>query len=485
MKVKPQNLLLIMTDGHDPRYMGASGHSLVRTPSIDRLARRGTRFANAYTPCPICVPARAGFATGRPVHETGYWDNAFAYDGRVRGWAQDLQQAGRRIESIGKLHYRRHEDPLGFDRQHEPMHTPDGIGMVWGAIRDPFPDLDPPFRSIEKVGPGVSNYNLYDRRIANRACDWLGARAKEPEAGPWMLYVGFVAPHFPLIVPREYLDLYPIADIPFPKRYAEPGTGHHPWVEAQDAAIGQDKFFDGDEARLRAVAAYFGLLSFVDAQIGLVLDALAELGLEGETRVIYTSDHGDSIGARGLWGKSVFYEESAKVPMIVAGPDVPADAVCNTPVNLTDCYATILDGLGVMAEKDDPGRDSLSLFGLATAPDDPDRPVLSQYHAVGSPSAGYMLRKGRYKYHHYVGYPPELFDLETDPEELNDLAADPGHADVLAAYEALLRARLDPETVDRQAKADQAALIERHGGREKAKLVGAPGATPVPGYEGA
>ena len=97
-----------------------------------------------------------------------------------------------------------------------------------------------------------------------------------------MLYVGFVAPHFPLIVPREYLDLYPIADIPFPKRYAEPGTGHHPWVEAQDAAIGQDKFFDGDEARLRAVAAYFGLLSFVDAQIGLVLDALAELGLEGE-----------------------------------------------------------------------------------------------------------------------------------------------------------------------------------------------------------
>ena len=182
----------------------------------------------------------------------------------------------------------------------------------------------------------------------------------------------------------------------------------------------------------------------------------------------------------------MFYEESAKVPMIVAGPDVPADAVCNTPVNLTgllcdDPRRSRCHG----GKKDDPGRDSLSLFGLATAPDDPDRPVLSQYHAFGSPSAGYMLRKGRYKYHHYVGYPPELFDLETDPEELNDLAADPGHADVLAAYEALLRGRLDPETVDRQAKADQAALIERHGGREKAKLVGAPGATPVPGYEGA
>ena len=480
--MKPRNLLLIMTDGHDPRYMGASGHPLVRTPAIDRLAERGTRFAHAYTPCPICVPARAGFATGRHVHETGYWDNAFAYDGRVSGWAQALQQAGRRVESIGKLHYRHQDDPLGFDRQHEPMHIVDGTGMVWGAIRDPFPELDPPFRSIREVGAGVSKYNLYDRRIASTACEWLGERAGEADAGPWMLYVGFVAPHFPLVVPPEYLDLYPLADIPAPKRYRDPGAGHHPWVAAQDAFIGQDKFFERDEARLRAIAAYFGLLSFVDAQIGLVLDGLAELGLEGETRVIYTSDHGDSIGARGLWGKSVFYEESVKIPMILAGPDVPAGEVCNTPVNLVDCHATILEALGVEAKDEEPERDSRSLFGFAGAPEEAARPILSQYHAFGSPSAGYMLRKGRYKYHHYMGYPPELFDLEADPEELNDLAADPGHADVLAAYEALLCARLDPDAVDRRAKADQQALIERHGGREKAKLVGAPGATPVPGY---
>ncbi len=480
--MKPQNLLLIMTDGHDPRYMGASGHPLVRTPGIDRLAERGTRFTNAYTPCPLCVPARASFATGRHVHETGYWDNAFAYDGRVRGWAHLLQQAGRRIESIGKLHYRHQDDPLGFDRQHEPMHIADGTGMVWGVIRDPFPELTPPFRSIRKVGPGVSNYNLYDRRIANMACEWLSARARETEGGPWMLYVGFVAPHFPLVVPRKYLDLYPVADIPLPKRYPDPRTGHHPWVEAQDAFIGQDKFFDSNEARLRAIAAYFGLLSFIDTQVGLVLDALAELGLDRETRVIYTSDHGDSIGARGLWGKSVFYEESVNIPMILAGPDVPAGEVCNTPVNLTDCYATILDGLGVEAKDNKAERDSRSLFGLAAIPNDADRPILSQYHAFGSPSAGYMLRKGRYKYHHYVGYPPELFDLEADPEELDDLAVDPGHSDVLEEYEALLRAWLDPDAVDRRAKADQEALIERHGGREKAKLVGAPGATPVPGY---
>lgn len=480
--MKPRNLLLIMTDGHDPRYMGASGHPLLQTPAIDRLARHGTRFINAYTPSPLCVPARACFATGRHVHETGYWDNALAYDGRVPGWAQHLQSAGRRVESIGKLHYRRADDPLGFDRQHEPMHIVDGVGMVWGSIRDPFPDLDPPFRSIRKIGPGVSNYNLYDRRIGNAACEWLGERAREAADDPWMLYVGFVAPHFPLVVPHAYLDLYPADTIPPPKRYPDLGQGHHPWVAAQDTFIGQDRFFDDDATRRRAIAAYFGLISFVDAQIGLVLDALEELGLARDTCVIYTSDHGDSIGARGLWGKSVFYEESAKIPMIVAGPDVPVGAVCNTPVNLTDCHATILHGLGVGDETDEPERDSLSLFATATMRDDLDRMILSQYHAFGSPSAGFMLRKGRYKFHHYVGFPPELFDLETDPEELHDLAGDPAYGGVLAEYEAMLRARLDPDAVDRQARADQAALIARHGGREAASRIGAPGATPVPGY---
>ena len=238
---------------------------------------------------------------------------------------------------------------------------------------------------------------------------------------------------------------------------------------------------------MRGLAAYFGLVSFIDAQIGMVLDALEELGLKDDTRIIYTSDHGDSIGARGLWGKSVFYEESVKIPMILAGPDVVAPggtngAICETPVNLTDCYATILDGLGVSVVGDAAHPDSRSLFEIAQAPVDSDREILSQYHAFGSPSAGYMLRKGRYKYHHYVGFPPELFDLENDPEELRDLAADPAYASVLAEYETLLRARLDPELVDRRAKADQDALIKRHGGREKAKFVGAPGATPVPGY---
>ena len=125
------NLLVIMSDEHDPRYMGVSGDALIRTPHLDRLAGRGVRFTDAVTPSPICVPARASFATGAYAHDIGYWDNALAYDGGVKGWGHALQEAGIRVDSIGKLHYRSSEDEAGFDREHLPMHIYNGHGMVW------------------------------------------------------------------------------------------------------------------------------------------------------------------------------------------------------------------------------------------------------------------------------------------------------------------------------------------------------------------
>ena len=470
-----------MSDEHDPRHMGAAGSPVVQTPSLDRLADRGTRFSNAYTPSSICVPARASFATGRYVYDIGYWDNAMGYEGRVPSWGHRLQEAGIRVDAIGKLHYRKEEDSLGFDHQIDTMHLFDGVGQVWGSVRDPLPDSLAP-KMFQKIGAGVSNYNIYDRNCANAACEWLKQRSNEQNMDqPWMLYVGFVAPHFPLIVPREYLDRYSAECVPARKLHPRDGHKHHPWIEAQERFMSQEDLFENEDQRNLAVRAYFGLCSYLDSQIGLILDALEDYGLAEETRVIYTSDHGDNLGARGLWGKSNLYEESTKVPMIVAGPQVPAGHICQTPVSLVDCYPTILQGLGVsLAEENQtvPGR---SLYKILSAPDDHERAILSEYHAVGSVSAAYMLRKGRFKYHYYVGFPPELFDLENDPEETVDLANDSSYETVLKDMEHELRKILDPEKVDAQAKADQAALVDRFGGRDNALKTGAKGATPVPG----
>lgn len=479
--MQAKNLILVMSDEHDPRLAGHEGHSLVKTPNLDRLAARGTRFESAYTPCPICVPARASFATGRYVHELRKWDNAMGYEGAVRGWTHSLQDAGIRVDSIGKLHYRKQEDPLGFDHQYEPMHIMDGIGMVWGSIRHPFPDLPERWSMFKKIGPGVSNYNLYDRRIANTACQWLMDRDGEgSDAEPWVLYVGFVAPHFPLVVPKQYYDLYPLDDLTLPKLLPRDGHAHHPWIRAQEAFMAQDDLFQDDEQRLMGIAAYYGLCTFVDAQIGMILDLLDQTGQADSTRVIYTSDHGDNLGARGLWGKSNLYEECVRAPMIVAGPDVPAGVVKKTPANLLDLASTVLDGAGLA--DDDPALRGRSLYKLIDEADDPERVMFSEYHAIGADGGAFMVRRGRYKFHYYVGYAPELFDLENDPAEAHDLAGDPDHAAVVAEMEAELRRIVDPEVADRQAREDQAALIATFGGRERALAVGTPGATPVPGH---
>ena len=238
-----------------------------------------------------------------------------------------------------------------------------------------------------------------------------------------------------------------------------------------------DATFESDEKRRLAVACYFGLITFLDTHVGRILAALERVGMSGDTRVVYSTDHGDNLGTRGLWNKDVLYRESTGIPLIMAGPGI-ATGVCRTNVGLVDLYPTFLEATGVPleAERALPGR---SLFVVAAEPDDAGRIGFSEYHAVGAESGAYMVTRGRWKYHHYVGYPSELFDLEADPEELHDLAGDPAYASVVAELESALRAMLDPEAIDRRAKDDQNALVASHGGREAALGKGYPGETPT------
>ena len=475
--MQAQNLLFILSDEHNPYALGCAGHPFVKTPNIDRLAARGTRFSSAYCNSPICVPARASLATGQYVHNIGYWDNAIAYDGRVEGWGHVLQRTGHQVESIGKLHYRNEDDPTGFDRQINPAHIAGGIGQVWGSLREPPPQTpDKAAKMLLPIGAGFSSYNAYDQRNAELACNWLQDTANTAHDKPWVLFVGLVAPHFPLTVPQEFLDLYPPQAMPEPRLHPRSGYQRHPWVEQFHRCQPVDDSLD-EAARKLATASYYGLCSYLDFQVGRILDVLEQNGLDQSTRVIYSSDHGDNLGSRGLWGKCTLYEESAGIPMIIAGADVPQGKTITTPVSLVDCYPTILQGVGeTLPNSDLPGR---SLFELASQADDPERIAFCEYHAVGSASAAFMLRKGRYKYNYYVGHEPELFDLQHDPGETYNIAAT--QLDMAKRYEALLRNLLDPETTDKQAKADQAALIEGFGGREQALSIGTQGATPVPG----
>ena len=474
----PKNLLVIMSDEHNPKVMGAAGHALAQTPNLDRFATRGVRFTSAYTASPICVPARAAFATGKYQYQIGYWDNADAYDGAVPSWHHLLRARGHRVVSIGKLHFRGLPgDDHGFSEELLPMHVVEGLGDVKGLVRSAIPRRKGYGKLAEMAGPGETPYTRYDRDIAARAQVWLHEDARHCDR-PWALFVSFVCPHFPLVAPPEFYYRYLQGRIPLPKLYVE-RPRHHPYLQDYDGCVAYDLGFGGDHAKVRrAIAGYLGLVSFMDDNVGKVLRALTDAGLEGDTRVVYTSDHGDNLGARGLWGKSTMYEESAGVPLILAGPDIPAGARCATPTSHVDLFPFFLESTGVPMPRD--GYLGVSPLALA-AGEHPDHAVLSEYHAIGSTGGITMLRQQQWKYVHFASYPPQLFDLENDPEELADRSADPACRATLARLEAELRRFCDPAEVDVRAKRRQAVLLARAGGREAALARGDLNYTPAPG----
>ncbi len=479
--MQPTNLIVIMSDEHNPKIMGCNGHPIVKTPNIDALAAAGTSFTSAYTTCPVCVPARAAFAAGKYVHQIGYWDNADAYEGAIPSWHHRLRDRGHRVVSIGKLHFRGLAgDDHGFSEEIIPMNIIEGKGDLMGLVRNDLPERGLAWKIAKLAGPGETSYTFYDREIATKAQIWLREEAPKYRDKPWVLFVSFVCPHFPLVAPAEFYYQYPVDEMPLPKQYGKNERPAHPYLRDYSESFCYDKFFDPGKLK-KAIAAYYGLCTFLDDNIGKVLRTLDATGLTENTRVLYTSDHGDNLGARGLWGKSTMYEEVAGVPLIIKGPDIPRGVKISEPANHVDTYPFIMECAGASTPDvydDHPGH---SLFKLAAGAM-PERNVLTEYHGMGSTTGAFMIRHGKYKYVHFVAYPPQLFDLAADPEELRDLAEDPAYAKAVEECRARLMKICDPAEVDARAKRRQAELLAENGGREAVIKRGDLGFTPPPGY---
>ncbi|MBT3483119.1 MAG: sulfatase-like hydrolase/transferase, partial [Opitutales bacterium] len=219
-----------------------------------------------------------------------------------------------------------------------------------------------------------------------------------------------------------------------------------------------------------------------DDRVGEVLEALDRNGFSDNTRVIYTSDHGESLGQRGLYGKFTMLEDSAAIPLIISGPEIPSNQVIKAPVSLVDFHPTLIEMVTGENSSQESRVDGKSINPLFTS-EASERSVISEYHAVASNNAWYMVRKGTYKLIYYVGNdsPIQLYDIDNDPMEERDLANDPASANTRAMMEAELRSYLDPEETNKRAKADQAKLIASYGGREAVLGQGTFINSPVPG----
>ncbi len=476
--MKPSNVIVIMTDELRRDCLGCYGNDLIQTPHLDALAARGIRYDAAYTPSPICVPARAAIATGRYVHETGNWSNAIPYCGTPESWHHRFKSAGRRIASVGKLHFRSTEDDNGFSEEIQPFHVKDGKGWIHGLLRDEM-DLFDASGFAANIGPGDDPYSQFDLQVCKATKQWLTERSDEPDnTSPWGLFVSFLRPHYPLTCPPEFYNLYNPDELPLPRNTEPNNDADHPVLQGLKEACNYDAPFNDDTRRI-AVASYYGLCSFVDDMVGGILNTLTSTGLDRNTTIVFTSDHGECLGDRGFWTKMVMYEESAAVPLIIAGPGIEQN-VCSSPVSLIDLYPTVLELGGVQSSDEiDVPVNGVSLIDSAKGTTT-GRSVLSEYHDYGAKTGMFMLRKGSWKLVVYPGYNPQLFNLDKDPDETQDLAHIPDYSSVLGELNKELENLCNPAKINQQAFADQARRIDELGGKQAILATENYDHTPVP-----
>ena len=465
MKIKPANLLIIQSDEHNRTKIGCYGDSVAITPNIDALAKNGTLFENAYCNNPICVPSRASMLVGAYAHRYSFWDNGHPYEGTPKGFGHVLTEQGHRITTIGKLHYRGTDCDLGLPDQRMPLHVRDGVGDLLGSARVPGFGKNKKRKTFVGAKTGESDYTRYDDAITREAISFLENETGDTER-PWVLYLGYVCPHFPFTVPEKYYDMYDGIALPDPINYAEGERPMHPVLEyvrnylhMTDVPIEQVR---------NTIRHYYAMATFLDDQIGQVVAKLRELGLDENTRIIYTSDHGDMIGDHALFYKGLMYEGSVGVPLIMSGPEAEAGKRVKTPVSLVDLYPTILDCLQI---KDTIGHaiDGRSLFEFIEK-EEYDRVVFADYHAGGPPTDEYMIRKASHKLVYYPGYESQLFDLDKDPNESRDVYEDPAYADIREDLLGELYKICDPNKLFAQCRREQLEFIERNGGMRKVLL---------------
>lgn len=477
-RMRPANTVVLLTDNHAQSALGCFGEKAISTPAIDSIARHGVRFTNAYSASPLCCPARAALATGSYPHETGFFDNVLVYDGSVPSWMHRARDAARKVVSVGKLHFRSDEDDNGFSEEIIPMHILNkrgGTAMLLRAVGGELQAKGQWELYTQQSGVGTTVYQQYDRDITHQVVEWLRREAQNERGLPWILFVSFASPHPPFKVPRYLDEMYALEDMPLPAAFDPSQRSEHPAAVHLRKIMGTKAIEDPDLLR-RVAKGYFGLITHIDHQIGEILGEIEALDL-GDTRLIYTSDHGEMLGAQGIFGKSCVYEGATRVPLIISGTDMPENQVVDSPVSHIDLFQTILESAGVAPHADDAGKPGRSLLGKVAD----SKPLFAEYHATGTTGAAFVLRLDNYKLIYHVDHPNELFDLADDPHETRNLAGDANFQELHDMMVARLKDICDPDAADRSAKLAQQQKVDEFGGRQALIDEGALVYTPPPG----
>ena len=436
-----RNVLLITADDLNTR-LGCYGDPLVKSPHIDRLASKGVRFERAYCQYPLCNPSRASFLTGLRPDTIRIHENKTHFRDTTPGVVtlpQAFRRAGYFVARVGKLYHYGVPTQIGTDGLDDKE--------SWDLVVNPRgcdKDEEPKVFSLKPGQFGGTLSWLASQGDDAAQTDGIGAAEaikllEQHKDKPFFLAVGFYRPHTPYVSPKKYFELYPPAKITLPppdERRSAPRPAYASSHPEQDRM--------SDDQRREAIQAYFAAITFMDAQVGRVIDALDRLGLRDNTVVIFLSDHGYHLGEHGLWQKMSIFEGSARVPMVIHAPGARGNGrTSSATVELLDLCPTVLELCGI-APSGSHKPDGTSLRRLLDEPSAQwDEPAYTQVMRGNEQNRfmGRTVRTDRWRYTEWEDGKRgrELYDYGTDPREMNNLVNDPAHAAVAEQMRQLLR----------------------------------------------
>jgi len=445
-KKKP-NVLFIIADDLTSTAVSSYENKTCKTPNIDRLASGGVRYTRAYCQYPVCGPSRASFMFG-------YYPNASTTFGYVSGrkkvgpdrksWAQLFKDNGYYTARVSKIYHMGVPGDIekgsnGTDDEASWTERFNSQGPEWkapgeGELVQGNPDGTLPIRGGNKmtiVKADGDDMVHSDGKTAKKACELIRAHKDEP----FFLAVGFVRPHVPFVAPKPYFEPYPFAKVIMPPKVENdwddiPKRGIN-YVTSVNAQMSHDQ-------EKKAVAAYYASVAYMDAQVGKVLNTLKEEGLEDNTIIIFTSDHGFHLGEHNFWMKVSVKEESARVPLIIKVPG-KKPAVCNSFTELLDLYPTVAELAGLKVSEHLQGK------SLVKTLDNPDAIVRDMAFTVTQGGNTFLLRTNKWAFIQYnedASLGIELFDMEKDPKQYTNLANIPEYASVVDDFKEKLKEKL-------------------------------------------
>jgi choline-sulfatase len=453
------NILLVMADQLAAAHLPAYGNAVVHAPRLTQLAREGVVFESAYCASPLCAPSRFSLLAGRRPSAIGAYDNAAELPAGTPTIAHVLRAAGYETTLAGKMHF------VGPDQLHgfEERLTTD----VYPSDFDWTPDWRLPagkrlewyhnttsLRSARVTEAAMQTD--YDDEVCFRAVQKLRDVSLGHGERPFFLTVSFTNPHDPWEQRQRYWDLYdrPALNLPavaaIPRAEADPHS-----LRLRDMSLLDERPLGADELR-RARHGYYAAISYLDERVGELLDTLTATGLADSTLVLFTADHGEFLGERGLWYKMSFLEGSARVPLIARAPGLAPRRV-REPVSQLDLAPTLAALAGAAAAE--AGFEGTSLAGALAGSCAGPAEALGEYLAEGVTAPMVMIRRGRHKYIRCPGDPDLLYDLEADPLELRNLAEEPSGVGVAATFRAESERGWDLAELERQVLRSQR---ERH-----------------------